>query len=244
MVNGLIGRKLGMTQVFREDGAVTAVTAVEVGPCYVTQVKTKAKDGCEAVQLGFDEVKKLNRPAREHLKASGKLFRHLRDIRVTDGASLPVGTKLDVSLFKAGQLVDVIGTSKGRGHAGLVKRHHFKGGPHTHGQSDRERRSGSIGSTTTPGRVLKGMRMAGHMGNAQVTVRHMEIVSVDPAKNLLVLQGAVPGAPQTLVLIRQSKKIKRAPIAPPVKGGRAAAKATTPKATPKAPAKAEAKKAS
>ena len=243
MVNGLIGRKLGMTQVFLDDGAVVAVTAVEVGPCYVTQVKTKAKDGCDAVQLGFGEVKKLNKPAREHLKATGKLFRHLRDVRLTDGDSLQVGAKLDVSLFKAGDLVDIVGTSKGRGHAGVVKRHHFKGGPHTHGQSDRERRSGSIGSTTTPGRVIKGMRMAGHMGNARVTVKHMEVLSVDPAKNLMVLQGAVPGSADGLVLINRSKKVKKARVAPPTKGGKAAAKA--PAKTPaKAPAKPEAKKAS
>lgn len=243
MVDGLIGRKLGMTQVFLDDGAVVAVTAVEVGPCYVTQVKTKAKDGCEAVQLGFSEVKKLNKPAREHLKATGKLFRHLRDVRLTDGDSLQVGAKLDVSLFKAGDLVDIVGTSKGRGHAGVVKRHHFKGGPHTHGQSDRERRSGSIGSTTTPGRVIKGMRMAGHMGNARVTVKHMEVLSVDPAKNLLVLQGAVPGSADALVLINRSTKVKKTRVAPPTKGGKATAKA--PAKTPaKAPAKPEAKKAS
>ncbi|MEK7873233.1 MAG: 50S ribosomal protein L3, partial [Chloroflexota bacterium] len=199
--------------------------------------------GCDAVQLGFGEVKKLNKQAREHLKATGKLFRHLRDVRLTDGDSLQVGAKLDVSLFKAGDLVDIVGTSKGRGHAGVVKRHHFKGGPHTHGQSDRERRSGSIGSTTTPGRVIKGMRMAGHMGNARVTVKHMEVLSVDPAKNLMVLQGAVPGSADGLVLINRSKKVKKARVAPPTKGGKAAAKA--PAKTPaKAPAKPEAKKAS
>lgn len=245
MIEGLLGRKLGMTQIFREDGAAVSVTAIEVGPCYVAQVKTKARDGYEAVQIGFGETKRLNRPERGHLKAAGKLFRHLREFRGADVAALQVSAKLDVSIFKAGDLVDVIGTSKGRGFAGVVKRHHFKGGPHTHGQSDRERRSGAIGSTTQPGHVLKGVRMGGHMGNARVTVKNLEVVQVDPAKNLLLVWGAVPGHPQALVMVRRSRRIKKVAVPPPSKApppGRAVAKAPAREA--KAPAaKAPAKEA-
>jgi len=202
-----MGRKLGMTQVFGEDGNAVPVTVIEAGPCYVTQVKMTETDGYEAVQLGFGEAKRLNAPERGHLKGVPPL-RHLREFKAEDLAELEVGQKIDVGLFEPGERVDVIGTSKGKGFAGVVKRHHFKGGPKTHGQSDRWRAPGSSGSTTTPGRVLKGTRRAGRMGGERVTVRNLEVVRVEPERNLLLLRGAVPGARTGLLLIRK--------VAPPV----------------------------
>ena len=163
MVLGIIGRKLGMTQTFRENAKAEAVTAIEAGPCTVIQVKTAAKEGYNAVQLGFGKAKRLKSPQRGHLKELGE-FKYLREFRIEDVESVEVGQKIDASLFKAGDLVDVSGISKGKGFAGVVKRHHFAGGPKTHGQSDRHRAPGSIGAGTSPGRVWKGMRMAGHMG--------------------------------------------------------------------------------
>jgi len=204
MFPGIIGRKIGMTQLFREDGEIV-VTAIEAGPCFVTQVKTKEKDGYNAIQLGFGEAKRLNSPERGHLKGIG-LLKHLREFRVEDVSSFTPGQKVDVDIFKPGDLVDVTGTSKGRGFAGVVKRHHFAGGPKTHGQSDRHRAPGSVGATTFPGRVLKGMRMAGHMGNARVTVRNLRVVDVDPARHLLLVEGAVPGGRNGLLLIRKATK--------------------------------------
>ncbi len=202
-MQGIIGRKLGMTQVFREDGSAEAVTAIEALPCMVIQVKTAAKEGYSAVQLGFGEVKRLNSPQRGHLKGRGP-FKYLREFRVSDTEAIKAGDEVDVGLFKVGGLVDVTGVSKGKGFAGVVKRHHFAGGPKTHGQSDRHRAPGSIGATTTPGRVFKGMRMAGHMGNSRVTVQHLEVVVTDPAHNLLLVKGAIPGARNGMVLIRKS----------------------------------------
>ena len=201
---GLIGRKLGMSQVFREDGAVIPVTAIEVGPCTVVQVKTREKEGYSAVQIGFGEKKRLTSPEKGHLKGLGS-FRHLREFRVGEGVGIEVGQKFDVGLFKPGDIVDVTGTSKGKGFAGVVKRHHFAGGPKTHGQSDRHRAPGSVGSTTTPGRVYKGKKMAGHMGNARVTVKGQEVVQADPARNLLLVRGAVPGHQNSLVLIQKGR---------------------------------------
>jgi large subunit ribosomal protein L3 len=201
---GLIGRKLGMTQLFREDGAVIPVTAIEVGPCTVVQVKTREKEGYSAVQMGFGEKKRLTSPEKGHLKGLGS-FRHLREFRVGEGVGIEVGQKFDVGLFKPGDIVDVTGTSKGKGFAGVVKRHHFSGGPKTHGQSDRHRAPGSIGSATTPGRVYKGKKMAGHMGNARVTVKGQEVVQADPARNLLLVRGAVPGHQNSLVLIQKGR---------------------------------------
>ncbi len=213
MFPGVIGKKIGMTQLFRDDGE-TVVTAIEAGPCFVTQVKTKEKDGYNAVQLGFGETKLLNSPQKGHLKGIG-LFKHLREFRVEDVSSFKLGQKVDVDIFKPGDLVDVTGTSKGKGFAGVVKRHHFAGGPKTHGQSDRHRAPGSVGATTFPGRVLKGTRMAGHMGNARVTVRNLRVVEVDTARHLLLVEGAVPGGRNGLVLVRKA-----------VRGGKDAAKAS------------------
>jgi large subunit ribosomal protein L3 len=207
MTEGIIGKKLGMTQVFREDGKAEAVTAIEAGPCTVAQVKTVDKDGYNAAQLGFGEAKRPRSPRRGRAKESSsrKSFKHLREFRVDDIDAIETGQRVDVSLFKAGDMVDVTGVSKGKGFAGTVKRHHFAGGPKTHGQSDRHRAPGSIGATTTPGRVLKGMRMAGHMGNQRVTVSNLEIYQADPARNLLLIKGAVPGTRNSLLLIRKSR---------------------------------------
>jgi len=209
MIQGIIGRKLGMTQIFRENGEAEAVTAIEAGPCIVIQVKTKDKEGYNAVQLGFGEAKRLNSPQKGHLKGLGQ-FKHLREFRVSDSEAIEVGETVDVSLFKTGDLVDIIGVSKGKGFAGVVKRHHFAGGPKTHGQSDRHRAPGSIGATTSPGRVFKGMRMAGHMGDSRVTVRHLEVFEADPARNLLLVRGAVPGGRNGILLIRKSGGGKKA----------------------------------
>lgn len=204
MFRGMIGRKLGMTQVFTENGTVKAVTAIEAGPCVVTQIKTVDKEGYNAVQLGFGETRRLNSPEKGHLGKLGQ-FKHLREFRVDDVSAVEPGHRVDVSLFQPGDRVDVSGISKGRGFAGTVKRHGFSGGPKTHGQSDRHRAPGSIGSGTTPGRVLKGLRMAGHMGNERVTVRRIEVVKADPDRNLLLVKGAVPGAVNGLLEIRKSK---------------------------------------
>ena len=203
MTQGIIGRKLGMTQVFTDSGTAEAVTAIEAGPCTVIQVKTAAKEGYSAVQFGFGKAKRLNSPERGHLKGQVEV-KYLREFRVNDTEAIKIGDKVDAGLFKVGELVDVTGVSKGKGFAGVVKRHHFAGGPKTHGQSDRHRAPGSIGAGSTPGRVFKGMRMGGHMGNRRVTVCRLEVVNVDPARNLLLVKGAVPGARNGLLLIRKS----------------------------------------
>ena len=203
MIPGIIGKKLGMTQIFKDDGKAEAVTAIEAGPCLVTQVKAKKKEGYNAVQLGFGQAKQLKSPQQGHLKELGQ-FKHLREFRVDDIKAIKVGKTVDASLFKVGDLVDITGVSKGKGFAGVVKRHHFAGGPKTHGQSDRHRHPGSIGASTSPGRVLKGTRMAGHMGNRQVTVRKLEVFEADPTRNLLLVKGAVPGGRNGLLLIRKS----------------------------------------
>jgi large subunit ribosomal protein L3 len=205
MMQGVIGRKLGMTQVFMDNGKAEAVTVVEAGPCIVVQVKTEAKEGYSAAQLGFGKAKKLKSPQRGHLKGLGE-FRYLKEFRLTGDEDVKVGDKVDVSLFQAGDLVDIAGVSKGKGFAGVVKRYGFAGGPKTHGQSDRHRAPGSIGATTSPGRVLKGTRMPGHMGNQRLTVRNLEVLRIDPDRNLLLVKGAVPGAKSGLLFIGKSGK--------------------------------------
>jgi large subunit ribosomal protein L3 len=193
-----------MTRAFDETGQVVDLTLVEAGPCYVTQLRTEERDGYVAAQIGYEETKRLNRPQQGHLKNAPKL-RHLREVPVDTVDELAVGTKVDASLFQPGDRVDVIGTSKGRGFAGVVKRHGFSGGPKTHGQSDRHRAPGSVGSGTTPGRVFKGMRMAGRMGGERVTVKHLRVVQVDTERNLIALEGSVPGARNGLLLMRKSR---------------------------------------
>lgn len=207
MAQGIIGKKLGMSQVFGDNGTLSAVTAIEAGPCTVTRVKTIAKDGYNAVQLGFGDAKRLNSSQRGHLKELGQ-FKHLREFRLDDIKDIAEGQKIDVSLFKSGDLVDITGISKGKGFAGVVKRHHFAGGPKTQGQSDRHRAPGSIGASASPGRVFKGMRMAGHMGDQRTTVRNIEVFEANPERNILLVNGAVPGAKNGLLLIKKSRKGK------------------------------------
>ena len=269
MLSGLLGRKVGMTQIFGPTGAAIPVTVIEAGPCFVTQVKTAQTDGYEAVQLGFGEAKLKNTPrpelghlghtlsqtptqrrkqqqesARARQKArqqaaqkaetdateteadiaetggkGGKAqagskrrrgagqalgpFRLLREVKVVGGEYPAVGEQVDVGMFMAGEEVDIIGTSKGKGFAGVMKRHGFRGGPRTHGQSDRARAPGSIGPGTTPGRVLKGTRMAGRMGGERVTLKKILVVQADPERNLLLVEGSVPGPNGGLVMIRK-----------------------------------------
>ena len=194
-----------MTRLFDATGAATATTIVEAGPCFVTQIRTLAADGYEAVQLGFEQVRanKLTKPERGHLKDGVPTVKTLREVPVTDADGLSVGERIDVGMLAAGERVDVVGQSKGKGFAGVVKRHGFRGGPKTHGQSDRWRAPGSIGSGTTPGRVMKGMRMAGHLGDDRVTVQNLEVIRVDPERNLIALRGAVPGPRGGLIVIKK-----------------------------------------
>lgn len=202
---GLLGKKLGMTRLFDELGQAIPATIIQMGPCYVTQVKTVSRDGYAAIQIGFGEAKRLNRPARGHLRDL-PLLRYLREIRTDDAAQYQVGQVLDASLLAVGDRVDVVGISKGKGFAGVVKRYGFRGGPKTRGQSDRLRAPGSIGSGTTPGRVYKGKRMPGRMGGERVTTQNLEVVLVDTERNLLALRGSVPGATNSLVLVKKSVK--------------------------------------
>jgi large subunit ribosomal protein L3 len=206
MIQGLIGKKLGMSQIFDDTGLAHPVTVLEVGPCVVTQIKTPERDGYRAVQLGFGLDKRLNRPERGHRQGSGFMSRTLREVSASDTADMAVGQIITADAFAEGELVDVTGTSKGRGFQGVVKRHGFRGGPKTHGQSDRLRAPGSIGSSATPGRVFKGLRMAGRMGNDRVTVQNLKVLRVDPERNLLLVQGSVPGANESLVLVRRAIK--------------------------------------
>jgi large subunit ribosomal protein L3 len=205
-VRSILGKKIGTTEVFGEDGRADCVTAIQVGPCTVTQIKTEESDGYDGVQLGFEPVKRLNKPRTGHLEASGGLFRYLREVKADAPGELAVGQEFDVSLFEQGEKVNATSLSKGRGFAGVVKRHHFKGGPKTHGQSDRHRAPGSIGAGTYPGKVIKGHKMAGHMGNARVTVRNLDVVLADPERNLLLVRGGVPGSTNSLVIITKSAR--------------------------------------
>ncbi len=203
MIQGFLGKKIGMTQIFREDGRVVPVTVIQAGPCVVTQVKTKETDGYEAVQLGYGDVKRRNKPLSGHLKDS-RLSRYLREVTADDTSEFEVGQVIGVDIFEAGEIVDIIGRSKGRGFAGVMKRWGFAGGPRTHGQSDRARAPGSIGGGTTPGRVYKGLKMGGHMGNRRITVKGLEVIEVDAERNLLLVKGGIPGAPNSLVQIRRT----------------------------------------
>jgi large subunit ribosomal protein L3 len=207
MLKGLIGKKIGMTQIFDEQGVAYPVTIIEAGPCYVTQVRVQEKEGYSAIQLGFGEThpKKLTSGELGHLKATQlPPLRFLREFRSKESAN--VGDKLTVEAFVVGERVDVIGTSKGKGFAGAVKRHHFKGGKKTHGQSDRHRAPGSRGAGTTPGRVYKNARGPGHMGDERVTVQAMKVVLVDAERNLLGINGAVPGGKGGIVMIKEARK--------------------------------------
>ena len=205
-ITGLIGKKIGTTQVFPDSGEAVCVTAIQVGPCTVTQVRTLDRDGYGGVQLGYEPVRSLSKPMQGHLKPVGQLFRHLREFRTDDTSDVEVGQEVDAGMFQPGDKVNATGLSKGRGFAGGVKRWGFHGGPKTHGQSDRHRAPGSIGAGSTPGRVLKGLKMAGHMGNNRNTIRNLEVVLSDPERDLLFIKGAVPGARNSLLLIRASRR--------------------------------------
>jgi large subunit ribosomal protein L3 len=205
---GLLAKKIGMTQVFTEKGELLPVTVLEAGPCTVVGLRAVQKDGYGAVQLGFGEVKekRLNKSLAGHFKKAGvSAHRHLREIRLKADGSYEIGQALKADLFKAGELVDVTGTSKGKGFSGQHKRHHFGRGPVTHG-SHNIKQPGSIGSSSTPSRVYKGMRMAGQLGNAQATTRHLTIVRVDVDRNLLLINGDVPGHKNSVVLVKDSTR--------------------------------------
>lgn len=209
MMKGLIGKKIGMTQIFDENGLAVPVTLIEAGPCYVTQIRNPEKDGYNAVQLGFEEVKpkRLTGGQLGHLK-NNELppLRFLREFRVKD-PQVNEGDKLAVGdVFAVGEQVDVVGTSKGKGFQGVVKRYGFRGGPKTHGQSDRQRAPGSIGAGTSPGRVFKGKRMPGHMGFERVTIHNLRVEYVDADRNLLGVRGAIPGAKGSVVMIKEARK--------------------------------------
>ena len=208
-MTGILGKKLGMIQLFDEKGEVVPATVIEAGPCYVAQIKTEENDGYRAIQLGFEEAKpkRLTKGQKGHLEHNGlPLLRHLREIRVKDDESYEVGQKITVDIFDAGERVDVVGKTKGRGFAGTIKRHGFQRQPKTHGQSDRERAPGSIGATTGTGRVFKGKRMPGRMGNARVTSENLLVALVDPERNLLAVRGSVPGPKGGLVLVKPARK--------------------------------------
>ena len=208
MIQGMVGRKLGMTQVFDESGVVHPVTVIECGPNVVTQIRTAEKDGYEAVQVGFAIDKRLNKPEQGHRKASGFMSDTLREVKADDVSEFEVGQQINVDAFSAGDVVDVTGTSKGRGFSGGMKRHNFSGAQKTHGQSDRCRAPGSIGASATPGRVLKGMKMAGHYGSARVTIENLTVIRVDTERNLLLVQGSVPGPNKGIVIVRRAMKGK------------------------------------
>lgn len=209
-MNGILGRKIGMTQVFTEDGRAVPVTVIEAGPCTVMAVKNAERDGYESVQLGFGHKRRLNKPRLGHVrKATGNNDtrpRYLREFRGgSEGTQLGQQVTIDM-IFAIDDYVDVIGTSKGKGFQGGVKRWHFRGGPKTHGQSDRTRAPGSVGAGTTPGRVYKGQKMAGHMGNERVTVQNLQVVDIDPENHVLLVKGAVPGPRNGLIMVRKAVK--------------------------------------
>jgi large subunit ribosomal protein L3 len=209
-VKGLLGTKLGMTQVWDENNKLVPVTVIEIAPNVVTQLRTADKDGYEAVQIaaGAIDPRKVNQPASGHFKAAGVTpRRHLAEVRTADASSYELGQELTVdATFEAGQLVDVVGTSKGKGFAGVMKRHNFKGVSASHGSHRNHRKPGSIGASSTPSRVFKGMRMAGRMGGERVTVLNLRVHAVDADKGLLLVKGAVPGARGRLVFVRNAVK--------------------------------------
>ncbi len=220
-MKGLLGIKLGMSQVFDETGVVTPVTIVQAGPCFVTQVKTEETDGYDAIQVGFGETRngRLTKGQQGHLGLLKKdkqhphrkqsdmpALQHLREFRTKTSAEYEVGQELTVEQFETGDRIDVAGITKGRGFAGGVKRYGFKGGPKTHGQSDRWRAPGSIGATSGTGHVFKGKRMAGHMGNERYTAQNLQVIKIDPEKNLLAIKGSIPGHKGGLVILRDSAK--------------------------------------
>ncbi|OGF04622.1 MAG: 50S ribosomal protein L3 [Candidatus Edwardsbacteria bacterium RIFOXYD12_FULL_50_11] len=205
-MNAMIGRKIGMTQVFGESNVMVPVTVLEVGPCVVTQIKTKDKDGYSAVQLGFGSKKpgKVNKPITGHLaKSKAQPVQVMQEFRVDDTAGYQLGQVITADIFAAGDRIKVAGTTKGKGTAGVMKRHKFHGGPASHGQTDRNRHAGAVGSGSSPGRVYPGTKMAGHMGDVKFSVRNLKVVKVDQSKNIILVKGAVPGAPDGILSIHK-----------------------------------------
>ncbi|MDD5557779.1 MAG: 50S ribosomal protein L3 [bacterium] len=212
---GILGRKMGMTQIFDDEGRVIPVTVIQAGPCTVVQVKTPDACGYGAVQLGFDEGKETSftKPLRGHFaRAKTPPFKFLREIRLpaADLAAYAVGQAVGADIFSPGEFVDVTGVSKGKGYAGVIKRHHFSGSPASHGSHEYFRHGGSIGQHSYPGRVFKGLGMAGHLGAARATVQNLKVVKVTPGKNLLLIRGAVPGPTGAYVVVRKAVKRTRA----------------------------------
>ena len=206
-MKGILGKKLGMTQIFTEDGIVVPVTVVEAGPNVVTQVKTVEKDGYNAIQVGFEDAKEksLNKPQKGHLAAANVLKKHLKEFRVDAVEEFTVGQEIKADLFAAGEKIDVTGTSKGKGFQGPIKRHGQSRGPESHG-SRYHRRPGSMGACSFPGRVFKNKKLAGHMGSVKVTVQNLEVVKVDADKNLILVKGAIPGPKGSMVTIKEAVK--------------------------------------
>lgn len=209
-VKGILGRKIGMTQVFDEDGRAVPVTVVEAGPCRVAQVKTPETDGYWAVQLAFGEARRTNKPLAGHLaKWNAAGARHLVELRLDDGAGYEPGTEIKADIFEAGELVDVVGVTKGKGFAGGMKRHNFRGLSASHGTERKHRSPGSIGACATPARVFKGTRMAGHLGHVRVTTLNLKVIKADPERNLLLIRGAVPGPKGGLVMVRSAIRLRQ-----------------------------------
>ena len=206
-MKGILGKKLGMTQIFTEEGIVVPVTVVEAGPNVVTQVKTVEKDGYNAIQVGFEDAKEksLNKPQKVHLAAANVLKKHLKEFRVDAVEEFTVGQEIKADLFAAGEKIDVTGTSKGKGFQGPIKRHGQSRGPESHG-SRYHRRPGSMGACSFPGRVFKNKKLAGHMGSVKVTVQNLEVVRVDADKNLILVKGAIPGPKGSMVTIKEAVK--------------------------------------
>ncbi len=205
-IAGLLGRKIGMTTYYHDDGTAESVTAVEVGPCVVTQVKTDARDGYEAVQVGFLAASKLNQAEAGHQTRSGGKFEHLEEFSVADLAEYEVGQELKADVFEVGESIKVTGTSKGKGFAGVVRRWNFRGGPKTHGQSDRHRSPGSIGAGTSPGRVWPGTKMGGHFGVDKKTIKGLRVVAADVDNNVVLVRGSIPGGKNGIVRIERQGK--------------------------------------
>ncbi len=209
-VKGILGRKIGMTQIFDDNGRAVPVTVVEAGPCRVAQVKTPERDGYTAVQLAFGDAKHTNKPLAGHLaKANIESGRYLVELRMDDAAGYSPGAEIRADVFAAGELVDVVGVTKGKGFAGGMKRHHFKGLSATHGTERKHRSPGAIGACATPARVFKGTRMAGHLGHVRVTTLNLAVIKADAERNLLLIRGAVPGPKGGLVMVRSAVRLRQ-----------------------------------
>jgi large subunit ribosomal protein L3 len=209
-VKGILGRKIGMTQVFEDGGRAVPVTVVEAGPCRVAQTKTPERDGYAAIQLAFDAARRVNKPLAGHFaKAGVEPARHLVELRLDDIGEHSTGETIRADVFEAGELVDVVGVTKGKGFAGVMKRHNFSGLSASHGTERKHRSPGSIGACATPARVFKGTRMAGHLGHVRVTTLNLEVIRADPERNLLLLKGAVPGPKGGLVMVRSAVRLRR-----------------------------------